>query len=63
MSGSEDILWNSGCSIGLEETKSNLNSIIKLNMHGQIMQCNDSGFRLIIHDNGVVEKKYLLNNE
>ena len=63
LSGSEDILWNSGCSIGLEEIKSNLNSIIKLNMLGQTIEYNDSGFQLIIQDNGVVEKRYLLNNE
>ena len=34
LSGSEDILWNSGCSIGLDEIKSNLKTS-NLNMLGQ----------------------------
>ena len=63
LSGSEDILWNSGCSIGLDEIKSNLKIISNLNMLGQTIHNNNSGFRFIIYNNGLVEKKYLLNNE
>ena len=63
LSGSEDILWNSGCSIGLEEIKSNLNSISRLNILGQTIKFNDLGFQFIIYDNGLIEKKYLLSNE
>jgi len=63
LSGSEDILWNSGCSIGLDEIKSNLKINTNLNMLGQTIHYNNSGFRFIIYNNGLVQKKYLINNE